>query len=38
MKKLVLVAMMAMAFLTTAKTGSGIGGPLPECNPCPWVR
>jgi hypothetical protein len=38
MKKLVLVAMMAMAFLASARTGSRIGGPLPECDPCPWVR
>jgi hypothetical protein len=30
---------MALAVFATAKTnGSKVDGPLPECNPCPFVR
>jgi len=36
MKKMMLLAVIAIAFLATARTR--IGGPLPECDPCPWVR
>jgi hypothetical protein len=37
MKKLMLLAFVAVAFLATAKT-TRIGAPLPECDPCPYVR
>ena len=37
MKKLVLLALVAFAFLATAKpTKSDL--PFPMCEPCPWVR
>jgi len=30
---------MALAFMAVAKTnGSRIDGPVPDCDPCPWVR
>lgn len=35
MKKLVLLALFALSFL--ASTSRAIG-PLPTCDPCPWVR
>jgi len=35
MKKLVLLAVLALSFLA-AKPKSDI--PLPQCDPCPWVR
>ncbi len=35
MKKLVLLALMAMAFVAGVTRADG---PLPECDPCPWVR
>lgn len=39
MKKWMLLAVMALAFLASAKTsGSKPDGPFPECNPCPFVR
>ena len=39
MRRLLLLAVMALAVLATAKTnGSKIDGPLPDCNPCPFVR
>jgi hypothetical protein len=37
MKKLILLALAAFAFVAAAQTGK-IQGPLPECDPCPWVR
>jgi hypothetical protein len=37
MKKLVLLALVAFAFLATAKPVKS-GLPFPECNPCPFVR
>ena len=39
MRRLILLAVMALAVLATAKTnGSKVDGPLPDCNPCPFVR
>ena len=37
MKKLVLLAMIAFAFLASSNTGRA-EGPFPTCNPCPNVR
>jgi|RhiMethySRZTD1v2_1073278.scaffolds.fasta_scaffold607546_2 hypothetical protein len=37
MKKLVIVALAAFSFLATAKSTKN-DLPIPECNPCPWVR
>ncbi len=37
MKKLVLMALMALAFLAAPHTGRAIG-PVPTCNPCPFAR
>jgi hypothetical protein len=37
MKRLLLLAMLALSFLGAAST-SNIVAPLPECDPCPWVR
>lgn len=37
MKKLVVFALMAFAFLATARTAR-IDVPVPTCNPCPFVR
>lgn len=37
MKKLVLLAMVAFAMLASART-TGIGIPIPQCNPCPYVQ
>ena len=37
MKKLVVLALAAFAFLATART-SRIDIPIPQCNPCPFVR
>jgi hypothetical protein len=37
MKKLVVLAMMAFGFLALAHTAR-VDAPLPQCNPCPWVR
>jgi hypothetical protein len=37
MKKLVVLALMAFAFLATARTAR-IEVPLPACNPCPFVH
>ena len=37
MKKLVLMALMALAFLAAPHTGRALG-PVPGCNPCPNVR
>jgi hypothetical protein len=37
MKKLVLLALMALAFVASS-TSSRAEGPLPTCNPCPNVR
>jgi hypothetical protein len=37
MRKLILLALAVFAFVATAQT-SGIQGPFPTCNPCPWVR
>jgi hypothetical protein len=36
MKRLLLLAMLALSFLGAASTN--IVAPLPECDPCPWVR
>jgi hypothetical protein len=37
MRKLVLLALLALSFLATART-SRVIGPIPTCNPCDWVR
>jgi hypothetical protein len=37
MKKLVLLALMALAFVASTNTGRAVG-PIPTCNPCPNVR
>jgi hypothetical protein len=37
MRKLVLLALVALAFVASTNTGRAIG-PIPTCNPCPWVR
>jgi len=37
MKKLVMMALMALAFLAAPNTSRAIG-PVPTCNPCPNVR
>jgi hypothetical protein len=37
MKKFVLLALLALSFLATARTSQVIG-PIPGCNPCDWVR
>lgn len=37
MKKLVVFALLAFGFLATARTAR-IEVPLPQCNPCPFVR
>lgn len=37
MKKLVLFAMVAFTLLATARTAR-IDIPLPDCDPCPFVR
>ena len=37
MKKLVLLALMALAFVASTQTGRAVGD-LPTCNPCPNVR
>jgi hypothetical protein len=37
MRKLILLAMMAVAFLASTNTGRAVG-PFPTCNPCPFVR
>jgi opacity protein-like surface antigen len=36
MKKLLLLALLAVAFSSTVVRADFF--PLPECNPCPWVR
>jgi len=35
MKKLLVLALLALGFSMTAIRADV---PLPECNPCPWVR
>jgi hypothetical protein len=35
MKRLLLLALMALAFSSAVVRADG---PLPECDPCPWVR
>jgi hypothetical protein len=37
MKKLVLLAMVACAFLASARTAR-VDIPIPACNPCPFVH
>jgi hypothetical protein len=37
MKKLVVLALVAFAFLATARTAR-VDIPLPECDPCPYVH
>ena len=37
MKNLVVFALVAFAFLATARTAR-VDVPLPTCNPCPWVK
>jgi len=37
MKKLLLLAAALLA-LTQAVTYADIGAPIPNCDPCPWVR
>jgi len=37
MKKFVLLAMVAFAFLASARTAR-IDLPIPQCSPCPYVR
>jgi hypothetical protein len=37
MKKLVMLALIAFSFLATART-TRIDLPVPQCDPCPFVR
>jgi hypothetical protein len=37
MKKFVVLALVAFAFLATART-SRVDIPIPECNPCPYIH
>lgn len=37
MKKIVLFALIAFSFLASS-TASRAEGPIPSCNPCPFVR
>jgi hypothetical protein len=37
MKKLILVALIAVSFLT-AKPANKADAPTPQCDPCPFVR
>ena len=37
MKKVVILALAAFSILATAKTTKS-DGPVPQCDPCPWVR
>lgn len=37
MKKMFLLLFAALTFLATAQSAR-IEAPLPQCNPCPWVR
>ena len=37
MKRLLMLAILAISFLGAAHT-SNVSTPLPECDPCPWVR
>jgi hypothetical protein len=37
MRKFALLALLAFAFLATART-TRIENPIPGCDPCPWVR
>jgi len=36
MKKLVLLAMLAISFLAARPPKAD--APLPQCDPCPWIR
>jgi hypothetical protein len=39
MKKVALLAVLALSFIATAKTTSKkVENPLPTCNPCSWVK
>jgi len=38
MKKLVLLALLAVSMLATAKTTKPSDAPFPQCNPCDWLR
>jgi hypothetical protein len=37
MKKIVLLALIAFAFMASSTTGRA-EGPIPTCHPCPFVR
>jgi hypothetical protein len=37
MKRIVLLALIAFAFMASTNTGRAVG-PIPTCNPCPDVR
>ena len=37
MKRLTLLALMALAFVASTNTGRAVGS-IPTCNPCPNVR
>jgi hypothetical protein len=37
MKKLTILTFIALS-LFAARPTNKIGNPIPECNPCPWVR
>jgi hypothetical protein len=37
MKKLILVALIAVSFMA-AKPTQKVDNPTPTCDPCPWVR
>jgi hypothetical protein len=37
MKRLLMLALLALSFMGAAQTGTNIA-PIPECDPCPWVR
>jgi hypothetical protein len=38
MKKLMVIAVLALSFLATARTSNKADNPFPGCNPCPFVR
>jgi hypothetical protein len=38
MKKLVLFALLAVSMLATARTTHKPINPVPQCNPCDWIR
>ncbi len=36
-RKAFMIALLALSFLATTRT-TVADDPVPECNPCPWVR